>query len=792
MKASPAAMRDSSDDVSSIRNVARAVQPWKRPEASPLKMRKIRANQAQTACHSSNNFYAPGSSQYMSPDERLLNNENRPPALHQRTTCGKVSVTDMLTEPSTSHVRSSLELQRTCIDPSAVADAYSRPSTAMGTFVKVEEKLFGPGLRGRSVRQRVMSRVKDGLLSRSRSTSKFLAKPDARSHAQKSDDHGARSQTGLEISDTTDSRASHLSTTYNSPIGRTTFADCSSVATPRKPNHQPHSTPHPMPSRQTFSHPSRRSSGDLALCTPLIAKLNITPETIWLEASETKVLRVMIEVQGANTPNRERQPDTNEYSAQTQPIDLVVICDNSPLATPRSLQSMCTIVDHIGHSLRDPGDRLAVFSTLCRHDVDKQSSMSGCQLHALSPPCAVTLAAALATIGSPSNQDPCHTEHSRFPEGLVRELSSADTTPKNPQILVISPRPDCLSQRLGQLTTWPIHHMRVGFFKVTTSDVAQKPGEWRIDAEDEPLDNSKGIHGCMGTIENMLDQLRTGHDPGLVTDLTISCNAARHCRILEFTGDCKIPVLGPGERHCLSLKMLISGSQQESSPRQKRLRHERSFQDICNDLEYMLGNSLTEILTVDVRYKHSIFPSDTFLSMQKSCKVRRFRPGSIWTLPDQGKVEHPDHVELAQSRLATYIARKNAPRHALDLFASHFEKGELDLSGDRVSAMYQEVRYQAHLEKPVRRQSSLPKQSDMKTAIHISQQSLFRTAPSSPYQHPSCKDLESRQCSTSASDIMRDVEGLESTAEPDAAREIWHRLRRTSRVSDEQAYNNSN
>ncbi|KAK8196016.1 hypothetical protein M8818_007167 [Zalaria obscura] len=237
---------------------------------SPLKVRKTRENLREAV----REYNAPNrtpSAQSKSGFFRTSSEEQTP---HQPSgrPYHKYSAADMITCPSVAYHRHSLDLDRVRADPTIEEEAHERPSSALEHTPRLS--------RRKSIHRRVLSKVKEGILTRSRSTAKMIGHKDHDVLDVSIADSMEVQVTLLDARNDLENAPGRLDS--NIPGVEIKSHSCGSPSpekTPR-PAYRPRRSPESSPT------PLRRASPVLTSPEPLFIKLNVISDVCSLDISK--------------------------------------------------------------------------------------------------------------------------------------------------------------------------------------------------------------------------------------------------------------------------------------------------------------------------------------------------------------------------------------------------------------------------------------------------------------------------------------------------------------------------
>lgn len=142
-------------------------------------------------------------------------------------------------------------------------------------------------------------------------------------------------------------------------------------------------------------------------------------------------------------------------------------------------------------------------------------------------------------------------------------------------------------------------------------------------------DEVSGLGSSGLDIHNLLNTLRLGIDVGSITDGEILLSPGKSCKIRGVVGSTTFPLLLPGERKNLLIKLEV-GEIQDWPKNLDGISDSFTFDQLNRELEATLGELKSTILTVSLRYRHSLLPPST-ITTASDVDVSRFIEESIWS-----------------------------------------------------------------------------------------------------------------------------------------------------------------
>ncbi|KAH0541449.1 hypothetical protein FGG08_004058 [Glutinoglossum americanum] len=218
------------------------------------------------------------------------------------------------------------------------------------------------------------------------------------------------------------------------------------------------------------------------------------------------------------------------------------------------------------------------------------------------------------------------------------------------------------------------------------------------------------------SLKAIIEHARLGNSLGQLRDLSIGMKPMSNCEVEAIMGETKHQRLSPGQRVLVFAKLRVGPHSLLQHPATVPRPQDQGAQTsthLLEQLDAILGQAKTEILKVEVKYKHSLFSADTIISTTSTARLRRHTQQSSWNSRPNGKLSSSsdNHQSCVQRHLGHFIASNHSPIRALsaleDMFGettappacpAHFEqlRGELRHQAwisDRLDALQNEVLY---------------------------------------------------------------------------------------------------
>ena len=282
----------------------------------------------------------------------------------------------------------------------------------------------------------------------------------------------------------------------------------------------------------------------------------------------------------------------------------------------------------------------------------------------------------------------------------------------------------------------------------------------------------------------LLAHARLGKSSGALSDLILEVKAGPGCTIEGVMGKNTLSSLHAGEKILALVRLkigtipMIASALADVAPDITS----PSSLDLLQELDIMLGETSTPILTAKLRYKHSLLPADAHVSVKTEARLKSHisqleAKRSPSDPPSPGSNERQTQV---QKHLVFYLATHHSPRDALATLREQFgENGCRSICPGYIQLVTEELRYQARI-----------------TERFDLQDDARPGKAQSPYEHfgEGLFDVENyrpQDWITIPDDIPRPITAINRKAsstlspkepkETDEARKIWGDLRRNSR-----------
>lgn len=544
-----------------------------------------------------------------------------------------------------------------------------------------------------------------------------------------------------------------------------------------------------QPSPQVVQRPqivSRKRNEPPTLRVRLAAKAELKEASLTSEDA----IWAMVQIHGEVTGIASRPLDAESETS----IAIAIILDNSCLSTMKDIEKAILEIIGLSGRLQAHVDRLGVFCTA--FSPLSTDDIPDCCVASLSIPLdREQLSNRLKRIAKQA-QHGYHLETalSQATQAL-HELNGAQAPTVRRDIIVISPNPvglanyiECIDDSVsvhifnpglvpfGILDDLSHHGSRSDTPSIGSySYSARSPdrdhfsvGEvactgWVIDAT-TCVSRGCNIHGSH-SLYDVVAHAKAQANTGSITNVGISITpGANVSSIVEIVGKLDYSILLPGQVISIPVKVRLKSLACRLSHIPSPLSPRRSVTEAITDLELTLGEHLSELFRVQVRYSHSIFPENTTLVAQESCWLRRTLKRRV-ARGDDTRCESVYEC-MVQRQLALSLAGHGPPIDALNALEMEFDS------------------------KPVPPYCSKFVEAVKDRVRHRISQSLFRSASvadseDDSYEAQLREFVDEREDDSPATVVRRRIVHTPDMELHDTARRIWQHIRKTSKPERE-------
>ena len=292
-------------------------------------------------------------------------------------------------------------------------------------------------------------------------------------------------------------------------------------------------------------------------------------------------------------------------------------------------------------------------------------------------------------------------------------------------------------------------------------------------------------------LEMMLADMRHHHDHGRLTNIVLKIKAGYKCRLQGIMGETTFLRFFPGEKRTCLVKVqtnLLPDQRSRLLAFPSGLRTASGAIDIEKELEHIIGNECRTILSVTVRYEHSLFPEGTICSCQSDARISEYvqipegcgqYASSEVTLTAAASVRK----SVVQRRIIAHLATYQSVGQALTTLASHFGPNSNHSSCPAyLESMVKELKHRLRIQE---RYDSNCERGVMANVhdnkIHSeNRQSML----SGNMIKPLCSAFSDPTCASTHTPSAQPTANISMTKDKkdtDMARQIWLELRRNSR-----------
>ena len=659
-----------------------------------------------------------------------------------------------------------------------------------------------------SAKRTIMSRVFSGfdILNKSKSmgvmnTSAEISKPIAQEtneEADKSREATISSKQALHSrsrSTTMSSEQTHQSTqgTVESNMERTL------ASFPQPPQISDTSVPDSAPSSLLGKRNSELRLSDKLMPTIVTTNISIVPEVESVDTDGGQTIWVAVEVAGnVNLP----RVDLENISVPQRALDVVVILDTSAYTSSNCFKTTREMALHISSKLDPNVDRFAIITSTDDTGIPQVvTSLSSIREGDIKP-----LLKSLERPGSETQTVPKDGSHLRLAfDASIKMLQSTSQDPsmiRHGHIFVLTANMGNWRSPVTSDSTIRVHIAHPG--PIPWKGQHEFSNGWQLRSLYPPKDGSKSMNTDQGSlaanVENVISHARIGTATGHITDMKISVTPGFNCAIEGILGATEVSVLRPGQTSSLFVKIKVGQFilRKSSIPFFRSSRESEDSIDLLTQLNAMLGEVSSDVLTVDVTHKHTLFPRGTIMTASSNASLRRHTPQSEWNgTPAAPRLnDSNDCRNRLQQRLAFFIATNHSPREALAALQDMFGlDGCLSVCPAYLRYIATELRYQSRVTDRYRLSSSVdivdhdaPPASSINgfpsSLLDISNQ---LATPSILEQRPRIPStIEERPSSpepspTASIQTSKILESAGSTESVDQAQKIWTDMRRARR-----------
>jgi hypothetical protein len=229
---------------------------------------------------------------------------------------------------------------------------------------------------------------------------------------------------------------------------------------------------------------------------------------------------------------------------------------------------------------------------------------------------------------------------------------------------------------------------------------------WQLDAnssQSSSLINPWICSGLSSSLEAVIRHARLGISPGQLKDVAIYMEPMSNCEVEAVMGETRHRGLSPGQRILVFVKLSVGLHSLKPLPALTHGLQDRDVQTsthLLEQLDVILGQATTEILRVEVKYKHSLFSMDTNLSVTSTARLRRHLRHSSWDPLSGSQLSNSfeNYHSRVQRHLGHFIASNHSPVQALSALEDMFgEAAALPTCPAYFKRLREELRHRARI-----------------------------------------------------------------------------------------------
>lgn len=203
-------------------------------------------------------------------------------------------------------------------------------------------------------------------------------------------------------------------------------------------------------------------------------------------------------------------------------------------------------------------------------------------------------------------------------------------------------------------------------------------------------------------LRTTISDARKGLLHGAVNDLVLDIKPGPNCTIEAIIGTRKIPNLQPGENTVALVRLKVglppAAGYKLAARRQQDGSSPVYTADLDREIDKLLGTTPVTVLTVKLKYKHSLLPSNTQCTSLTECQMKRRLRTPEWqdVTPRAVTQRYSDPRIEVQKRFAFHIATRHAPRQAMMVLIEDFgDGGRRSVCPEYIKLLIEELKYQA-------------------------------------------------------------------------------------------------
>ncbi|OJD29775.1 haus augmin-like complex subunit 8 isoform x1 [Diplodia corticola] len=424
-------------------------------------------------------------------------------------------------------------------------------------------------------------------------------------------------------------------------------------------------------STQMADQTSPRSRSATREPPPILSvDLNTVTECESLSLHEERSVWVAVETRGVVRPDVRDLGEDNKGAG----LDVVVILDNSRFASPDSQETACDVALRIAQISTGADDRFAVFCTCCRHFPD-EAKTSGCLLHPLQAVNVPSLHRELNDIRALVARPPAAgTEMSETLQEAIKALSESKNESAKPLrltrclVFILSPRSVGGLERMDQFSALNVYVVCTAAIPYhnglsENSDLWMLPRSLSSNSFSQKVSVNDSAH-LISQAADVMSYAREGRVFGSITDLCVDIKPRQGCVVESILGSTSSAKLKAGQTLSALVRVRIPAVITREHAAHNPL---TELEDALEGLETLLGETVTDVLTISAHYKQSCFPDNNSITVEQVCTVRRPNPLSEWSIEPPTDPAAASKAEAKiYRRLIFLMATQDPPYIALD------------------------------------------------------------------------------------------------------------------------------
>lgn len=295
------------------------------------------------------------------------------------------------------------------------------------------------------------------------------------------------------------------------------------------------------------------------------------------------------------------------------------------------------------------------------------------------------------------------------------------------------------------------------------------------------------------TINCMMSRARMGSCAGELSHVEVEVKCKGDCSLKEVINFPRTAKLRPGQQLTILVKINIPiitskwslGENKGAESRKAEFLRQEGSAGVFEQLGQILGKAETNLFTTEVSYNHSLFPKDTRLTAQNTCRIRRVDGQSVWAGPfTGGQIDY-----TVEYNKALFVAKTWPPDAALKRLRRKFRSAHLEAGHEsglhqildelefqfNVQQRIEEQQARYAVEEPIRGDAvSVPRSSSRRATLHLPNEGMQPGALT-------VSRVITAERSSAPSLVTDETTSQTTPRKRDAARQIWQHMRRDSR-----------